>query len=67
MFVGITGADEVTALQMLSTTDFQLEQAINLFFAADQHGPGQSSGGSASAAAAAPALDDEELARQLQR
>jgi hypothetical protein len=63
MFVGITGADEATALQMLTTTDFQLEQAINLFFAAEHQGPGQAFGGGA----AAPALDDEELARQLQR
>ncbi|GAB4816470.1 hypothetical protein N2152v2_003516 [Parachlorella kessleri] len=80
-FVAITGADEGTALQMLSSTDFQLEQAVNLFFAMEQQGPqGQGLGGGGGGLGgfgagvgggfddvAGLAMDDGELARQLQR
>ena len=70
-FVGITGAAESQALQMLEATGFNLEEAIELFFAAGGDvGPGPSAG------AAAPAFpaesngqpeDDEALARRLQK
>ena len=60
-FISITGADEAMASNILEACGFQLHQAIELFFAsADPQG---------NAAGPAPAahLDDEQLARQLQR
>lgn len=55
-FMAITGADDVVALQMLEAADFDMEQAVNLFFAAEggmdaghaaaaSHGDGAGGGG----------------------
>ncbi|KAL4431383.1 hypothetical protein ABPG75_006639 [Micractinium tetrahymenae] len=64
-FVAITGADEATALQMLEATGYQLEGAVNLFFATGEAGGAGGAGGPG--AAPLPAMeDDEALARRLQ-
>lgn len=54
-FLAITGSDETTAHGMLEATGYNLEQAVNLFFAAE-----------AGQGAPAKPVDDEALARQLQ-
>ena len=60
-FVAITGADEAAALSMLEATGYQLEAAVNLFFAS-----GDAGGGGGAAAGDMPAFeDDEALARRL--
>lgn len=60
-FVAITGADEAAALQMLQATGYQLEEAVNLFFATGD------AGGAAAARSMQPEFeDDEALARRLQ-
>jgi hypothetical protein len=61
-FVAITGADEVAALTMLEATGYNLEQAVDLHFAANA-----GDGGGAADAAMAPMEDDEALARRLQQ
>ncbi|GIL42641.1 hypothetical protein Vafri_589 [Volvox africanus] len=53
-FMGITGADDAVAIQMLEAVNFDLEEAVQLFFASEgnvagDHGPGAAAGGSASA------------------
>jgi hypothetical protein len=55
-FVGITGASDEQAVQMLSMTDGNLEQAINIFFAGamDDVGGGGGGGGDSSAATNLP-------------
>ena len=70
-FVGITGAGESQALQMLEATGFNLQEAVELFFAAGgDFGANPPAGG---AAAGLPAElngepeDDEALARRLQK
>lgn len=76
-FIGITAASESQAIQMLEATGFNLEEAIELFFAAGgDMGGGAGGGPSASApqqAAGDPFAglgqhdDDEALARRLQQ
>ncbi|GLI69181.1 hypothetical protein VaNZ11_013750 [Volvox africanus] len=53
-FMAITGADDAVAIQMLEAVNFNLEEAVQLFFASEgnagvDHGPGPAAGGSASA------------------
>jgi len=75
-FVGITGATESQALQMLEATGFNLQEAVELFFAAGGDvGAAAPATAPAAAAAAAPLpadfmeepVDDEALARRLQK
>lgn len=61
-FVAITGADEAAALSMLEATGYQLEAAVNLFFAS-----GDAGGAGSDVGAGLPGIqDDEALARRLQ-
>ncbi|KAG2448168.1 hypothetical protein HYH02_006753 [Chlamydomonas schloesseri] len=51
-FLAITGADEGVAIQCLEAANFNLEEAVNLFFAADGHfGGGGGAGGARGGAA----------------
>jgi hypothetical protein len=68
-FLAVTGATEAQAVQMLEATNYSLQDAVELFFAA-----GGDLGGGAPTAAAAQGLDaagppplvgDEEMARRL--
>ncbi|KAG2487936.1 hypothetical protein HYH03_013515 [Edaphochlamys debaryana] len=53
-FMAITGADDGVAIQMLEAANFVLEDAVNLFFAADGHiGGGQGGGGGGSSGSGA--------------
>lgn len=61
-FVAITGADEGAALAMLEATGYNLEQAVQLHFAA-----AAGDAGGIPDAALAPTEDDEALARRLQQ
>lgn len=68
-FLVITGATEAQALQMLEATGYQLQDAVELFFAA---GPDQVGNATTTAAAGTnrgadpiPIEDDEALARRL--
>ncbi|PSC74669.1 UBX domain-containing 2 isoform X1 [Micractinium conductrix] len=58
-FVAITGADEAAALGALEATGYNLEQAVNLFFAQGDVGDGGMGG-------MLPLEDDESMARRLQ-
>lgn len=71
-FVGITGATESQALQMLEATGFNLQEAIELFFAAGGDvGAAVPPAGAAAAPLSAEFMDepedDEALARRLQK
>lgn len=63
-FMAITNADHSTASNILEAADWQLDAAIDLFFAAGQ---GAGLAPAPGVGHAAPMDDDEELARQLQR
>ncbi|KXZ56917.1 hypothetical protein GPECTOR_1g827 [Gonium pectorale] len=52
-FMAITGADDGVAVQMLEAANFVLEDAVNLFFAADAGGAGGRGGGGAAGAGGA--------------
>ncbi|GLC38061.1 hypothetical protein PLESTM_000679800 [Pleodorina starrii] len=55
-FISITGSDDGTAIQMLEAANFNLEEAVQLFFAAEGHvGGGASSTGAAAGGGSAAA------------
>jgi UBA-like domain len=61
-FCAVTAATEAEAINMLEATNYDLQSAIELFFAAGT----DVGSGSAGPSIPAPAPDDEALARQLQ-
>ena len=63
-FVGVTDADVDTARQMLTATDFKLEEAINLFFASGG-GSGASTATAAGQGTGGPAVEDGETRAPL--
>jgi hypothetical protein len=72
-FVAVTGSTEDQATQMLQATNYELEEAVSLFYAAGMEGE---EGTHAEAAAGGPSSarmpdlqedeDDEAIARRLQ-
>lgn len=56
-FMAITGADDETAIRVLEAANFELEQAVNLFFAAEPHMDAGGSAGHRNAGGAGPHQD----------